>query len=137
MNGHGAKFGRMMEAPVAALLTQRNVEDAARSVGITTQTLVRWMKVPEFQKAYREARRAAFGQSIARLQQASSAAVSTLRRSWSIRVCRPRPVSVRPTAFWTTPSRRSRLRTSMLGLQNWSGLRKMRKGAGGDKSAPR
>ena len=78
MNGHGAKFGRMMEAAVAALLTQRNVEDAARSVGITTQTLVRWMKVPEFQKAYREARRAAFGQSIARLQQASSAAVSTL-----------------------------------------------------------
>jgi hypothetical protein len=41
MNGHGAKFGRKMEAAVAALLTQRNVEDAARSVGITTQTLVR------------------------------------------------------------------------------------------------
>jgi hypothetical protein len=36
------------------------------------------MKVPEFQTSYREARRAAFGQSIARLQQASSAAVSTL-----------------------------------------------------------
>jgi hypothetical protein len=36
------------------------------------------MKVPEFNAAYREARREAFGQSIARLQQASSAAVSTL-----------------------------------------------------------
>jgi hypothetical protein len=36
------------------------------------------MKLPEFQEAYREARRAAFGQSIARLQQASSAAVATL-----------------------------------------------------------
>ena len=34
--------------------------------------------MPEFEIAYREARRAAFGQSIARLQQASSAAVSTL-----------------------------------------------------------
>jgi hypothetical protein len=34
--------------------------------------------LPEFQKAYREARRAAHGQSIARLQQATSAAVSTL-----------------------------------------------------------
>ena len=34
--------------------------------------------MPEFQKAYREARRAAHGQSIARLQQATSAAVSTL-----------------------------------------------------------
>ena len=36
------------------------------------------MQVPEFQTAYREARRAAFGQSIARLQQASTAAVATL-----------------------------------------------------------
>jgi len=36
------------------------------------------MKEPEFEAAYREARRAAFGQSVARLQQASSAAVSTL-----------------------------------------------------------
>ena len=41
-------------------------------------TLLRWMKEPEFEAAYREARRAAFGQSVARLQQASSAAVSTL-----------------------------------------------------------
>jgi hypothetical protein len=67
-----------MEDAVAALLTQRNVEEAARSVGISAATLVRWLKEPEFQKAYREARRAAFSQSIARLQQGSSAAVTTL-----------------------------------------------------------
>jgi hypothetical protein len=36
------------------------------------------MKVPEFQTAYREARREAFGQSIARLQQGTSAAATTL-----------------------------------------------------------
>lgn len=36
------------------------------------------MKEPEFDTAYRRARRDAFSQSIARLQQASSAAVSTL-----------------------------------------------------------
>jgi transposase-like protein len=78
MTGHGAKFGRKKEEAIAALLTQRNVEEAARAAGIATQTLVRWMKVPEFSAAYREARREAFGQSIARLQQASSAAVSTL-----------------------------------------------------------
>jgi hypothetical protein len=36
------------------------------------------MEVPEFQKAYRDTRRAAFGQSIARFQQASTAAVSML-----------------------------------------------------------
>jgi len=78
MRGHGAKFGRKMEVAVAALLTHRNHEEAARSVGIGTATLLRWQKHPEFQKAYREARRAAHGQSIARLQQATSAAVSTL-----------------------------------------------------------
>ena len=36
------------------------------------------MKQPEFDEAYRKARRDAFGQSIARLQQAAGAAVSTL-----------------------------------------------------------
>ena len=78
MVGHGAKFGRKKEEAIAALLTQRNIEEAARTAGIGAQTLLRWLKVPEFEAAYREARRAAFAQSIARLQQASSAAVSTL-----------------------------------------------------------
>jgi hypothetical protein len=78
MTGHGTKFGRKKEEAIAALLTQRNVEEAARAAGIGTQTLIRWLKVPEFQAAWREARRAAVSQSTARLQQASSAAVSTL-----------------------------------------------------------
>ncbi len=78
MVGHGSKFGRKKEEAVAALLTQRNVEEAARTAGIGTQTLIRWLKIPEFQTAYREARRAAVSQSNARMQQASSAAVSTL-----------------------------------------------------------
>lgn len=74
----GSKFTRKKEEAIAALLTQRNVEEAARAAGIGTQTLLRWLKVPEFQAAYREARRATFSQSIARLQQASSAAATTL-----------------------------------------------------------
>jgi hypothetical protein len=78
MVGHGTKFGRKKEQAIAGLLTQRNVEEAARAAGIGTQTLIRWLKMPEFQAAYREARRAAVSQSSARLQQASSAAVSTL-----------------------------------------------------------
>jgi hypothetical protein len=78
MQGHGAKLTHKMEAAVAALLTQKNQEEAARSAGISAATLLRWQKLPEFQAAYRAARRAAHGQSIARLQQASSAAVSTL-----------------------------------------------------------
>lgn len=51
---------------------------AARAAGVNQRTLFRWMKEPAFNAAYRAARRAAFGQSVARLQQASSAAVSTL-----------------------------------------------------------
>jgi hypothetical protein len=78
MVGHGAKFTRKKEEAIAALLTQRNVEEAARAANIGTQTLVRWLRLPEFQVSYREARRAAFSQSIARLQQGSSAAATTL-----------------------------------------------------------
>jgi uncharacterized membrane protein (DUF106 family) len=78
MKGHGAKFSRKMEEAIAALLVHRNHEEAAKAVGIGTATLLRWQKEPEFQKAYREARRAAFGQAVARLQQMSGAAVATL-----------------------------------------------------------
>ena len=101
MKGHGAKFGRKWEEAIAALLTQRNTEDAARAVGIGVSTLLRWMKEPEFNAAYREARRTAFGQSVARLQQASSAAVSTLLK-----------VMIDPS---TPPSTKVRAADSVLG----------------------
>jgi hypothetical protein len=54
---------------VIVMLTQRKIEEAARAVGSSPATLMEWQKLPEFQKAYREARRAAFGQVVARLQQ--------------------------------------------------------------------
>jgi hypothetical protein len=78
MASPGSKFTRKKEEAIVALLTQRNIEEAAKSIGIGTQTLLRWLKIPEFDEAYREARRAAFGQATARLQQATGAAVSTL-----------------------------------------------------------
>jgi hypothetical protein len=81
MSRAAAKFGRKQEPAIAALLSQRNVEEAARAVGISTRTLLRWLKVPEFQAAYREARRAAFGQSVARLQQGAAAAATTLLKT--------------------------------------------------------
>jgi hypothetical protein len=90
-----SKFTRKKEEAIVALMTQRNVEEAARAAGIGHQTLLRWLKLPEFQDAYREARRAAFGQSIARLQHASSAAVGTLLK---IMVDRNAPASSRVRA---------------------------------------
>jgi hypothetical protein len=53
------------------------------------------MKLPEFDKAYREARRAAFGQAIARLQQGTSAAATTLLKTM-IDPGTPASVRVRP-----------------------------------------
>jgi hypothetical protein len=78
MAGHGEKLGRKKEAAIATLLTARNNEEAAKAVGVSPKTLLRWQKLPEFERAYREARMAAFRQSTARLQQASSPAVTTL-----------------------------------------------------------
>ena len=78
MLGHGAKFTRKKEEAIAALLSQRNIEEAARAINVAPNTLLHWMKLPEFQTAYRDAKRAAFSQSIARLQQGSSAAATTL-----------------------------------------------------------
>ena len=71
-------FTRKMEAAVASLLTQRNVEEAARAVGVSVPTLMRWQKLPEFQAAYREARRMAYSQAVAKLQQGTTAAATTL-----------------------------------------------------------
>ena len=95
MLGHGTKFGRKKEEAIVALLSQRNIEEAARAIGVVPNTLLRWMKLPEFQLAYREARRAAYGQSIARMQQASGAAVSTLLK---IMVDQNAPASTRVRA---------------------------------------
>jgi hypothetical protein len=60
------------------MLTQRNLEEAAKAVGVGTATLLRWQKLPEFQTAYRQARRAAVAQAVARLQQGTGAAATTL-----------------------------------------------------------
>jgi hypothetical protein len=41
MKGHGTKFGRKKEEAIAALLTQRTTEDAARAIGVA-----RHLKIP-------------------------------------------------------------------------------------------
>ena len=78
MTGHGTKFGRKKEEAIVALLTTRTTEEAARAVNVSAKTILRWQKEPEFDAAFRAAKRAAFGQSIGRLHYLSSAAVSTL-----------------------------------------------------------
>ena len=81
MSRFADKLGHKQEGAIVALLSQRNVEDAARVAGITPRTLYRWLKEPDFDAAYRAAKRAAFGQAVARLQQGASAAATTLLKT--------------------------------------------------------
>src|ERR1700728_3306666 len=78
MKGHGAKFARKKELAIAALLNHRNIEEAARAIDIGPATMLRWMKEPDFDAAYREARRQSVHQSVARMQQATGAAGVTI-----------------------------------------------------------
>jgi hypothetical protein len=83
MTGHGTKFTRKMEAAITALLTHTNLEEAAAAAGISVATLLRWQKLPEFQKDFRKARGTVHAQAMARLQQATGPAVSTVLRVMS------------------------------------------------------
>ena len=78
MKGHGTKFGRKKEAAIAALLTQKNHEEAARATGIDLKTLKRWMLLPEFIEEYRRARWEVVEQAYARVLQNTPAAASVL-----------------------------------------------------------
>jgi hypothetical protein len=80
MKGSAAKLGRKQQEAIVALISHRSIEEAARVVGIGTRTMFGWLQRPEFDAAYRGARRATFSQSIARLQQAAGAAVATLMK---------------------------------------------------------
>jgi len=74
-------LGRKKEAAILALLSHRSIEEAARQLSVGARTLHRWLKEPEFATAYREAKRAAFSQAIARLHQMSSTAVTMLGKA--------------------------------------------------------
>ena len=78
MPGHGHKY-RQQEAFLAALMVQPTVVMAAKTAGISEGTAGRWMKEPAFQARYNEAKRQAFAEVLAFLQQSMLAAVATLR----------------------------------------------------------
>jgi hypothetical protein len=95
MAAHNSMLGRKQEQTIAALLTQRNLDEAAKAAGISMRTLMRWLKLPEFQAAYREARRTAYSQAVAKLQQGATAAATTLLK---VMVDQSTPASVKVRA---------------------------------------
>ncbi len=78
MTGHGTKFARKAEQAIAALLTRPSIEDAARMAGVGEKTLRRWIQEPEFKARYLKARRDSVHQAMARIQQATGAAGTTI-----------------------------------------------------------
>jgi len=78
LKGHGQKLTRKQEALIAALLTEPTYAAAADKAGVGTATLYRWLNVPAFRTAYRQARREAVESAIARSQAGSGQAVETL-----------------------------------------------------------
>jgi hypothetical protein len=77
--GHGEKRGRKHEQFIAALLSYRTVEAAAKAVGIGDVTAWRLRKDPAFAERYREATREMTRHAAALLQGAACEAVETLR----------------------------------------------------------
>lgn len=53
--GHGSKLDTKQEEAIAALLTERTVENAAKRIDVAPKTLQAWMRLPEFDRAYRRA----------------------------------------------------------------------------------
>ena len=79
MIGHGEKLTGQQEAAIAALLTESSIAAAALKTKIGAATLQRWLKLPAFDRAYRDARRQLVRDAVARLQGAVGEAVDTLR----------------------------------------------------------
>jgi hypothetical protein len=53
MSGHGEKLNHKQECAIAALLVAPSVTAAALRSGVNENTLLRWLKDPAFQGAYR------------------------------------------------------------------------------------
>ena len=77
------------------MVTAPNIEEAAKSVGIGPEHAAELDKVPEFQAEYREARRAAYSQAVAKLQQGARAAATTLLK---VKIDSSTPTSVKVRA---------------------------------------
>jgi hypothetical protein len=72
---------RKQDAAIAALLTEPTIEAAALKAEVAYSSLRGWLRLPDFQAAYRAARRSVVEAALARLQQATGAAVDTLQRN--------------------------------------------------------
>jgi hypothetical protein len=71
LRGHGQKFTRKHQDLITALLTEPTHAKAAAKAGVSKATLSRWLLLPEFQAAYRQACHTLLEASVGRMQAAS------------------------------------------------------------------
>jgi hypothetical protein len=81
MSAGRSKLPRKCEQVIACLLSEPTHAQAAAKAGISEATLQRWLLRPDFQAAYRQARRRLVENSLGRLQQATGKAVDALERN--------------------------------------------------------
>jgi len=85
--GHGSTSEQQRDQAIIALLSHSTVEEAARAVDISPNTLRRWLNQPEFDEPYREAKRLAF----AHLRHPALRKTSS---HWQRHLSSPRPAKV-------------------------------------------
>jgi|SRR5262252_6163782 len=78
--GHGSKRRRYEDA-IAALLQTVSVYDAARQIGLSQTTLLKWMREPVFIAAYADARKQIVDAAIARVQRLCAKAATKLEET--------------------------------------------------------
>ena len=82
MNETGRLSGKQEKA-IVALVSNKSIDDAAKSSGIGRTTFFKWLQDDAFQDAYRRARTKIVQQAIAKMQNASGLAVSVLEEIMS------------------------------------------------------
>jgi hypothetical protein len=78
LKGHGQKLTAKQEALIAALLTEPTNDAAAAKASVSRATLYRWLRLPAFQDAYRQARRESVDAAVGRMQAGTALAADTL-----------------------------------------------------------
>ena len=78
LQSHGQKLTSKQEALIAALLTEPNYTAAAIKAGVSPATVYRWLQLPSFRLACRQARRELVESAVGRMQAAAGQAIETL-----------------------------------------------------------
>lgn len=81
MSTETAKLDKKKTEAISALLIHPTIEKAAQAVGISEKTLWRWLQIPEFDRAYEQARNQVLAQTISLLHKATGMAVTTLMKN--------------------------------------------------------